>query len=258
MNDVANIQLWQFSLIYVLLLIVLFIMKKCKIQQSKLLVIASVRMTVQLIIAGLVLTYIFKNPHPLFTITYIIIMLVFTIQRILSKNKNINKQFKYAIAWAMIFSSLPIIIFFVCIVIGESIFNPQYMITISGMILGNAMTGVSLGINTFNTTFHEQRGKMEVLLNMGATPKNILEPLVNYSLETALLPTLNSMLGMGIVALPGMMTGQILSGTLPSTAILYQISIMIAICTVVCLSVFLSLYWGHKSLYNDRNQIKYN
>lgn len=197
MSDVANIQLWQFSLIYVLLLIVLFIMKKCKIQQSKLLVIASVRMTVQLIIAGLVLTYIFKNPHPLFTITYIIIMLVFTIQRILSKNKNINKQFKYAIAWAMIFSSLPIIIFFVCIVIGESIFNPQYMITISGMILGNAMTGVSLGINTFNTTFHEQRGKMEVLLNMGATPKNILEPLVNYSLETALLPTLNSMLGMG-------------------------------------------------------------
>jgi putative ABC transport system permease protein len=63
------------------------------------------------------------------------------------------------------------------------------------------------------------------------------------------------MLGMGIVALPGMMTGQILSGTLPSTAILYQIAIMIAICTVVCLSSFGSLYFGFKTLYNKRNQI---
>lgn len=257
-TSIVNIQLWQFSLIYLLLLIVLFIMKKCRIQQSKLLVIASIRMTVQLIIAGLLLTYIFKNPQPLFTITYVIIMLIFTIKRILSKNKTLNKQFKYAVIFAMIFSSLPIIIFFVCIVIGESLFNPQYMITISGMILGNAMTGVSLGINTFNKLFSEQRGKMEVLLNLGASPKKILEPMVNYSLETALLPTLNSMLGMGIVALPGMMTGQILSGTLPSTAILYQIAIMIAICAVVCLSVFLSLYFGYKSLYNDRNQIKYN
>jgi putative ABC transport system permease protein len=60
---------------------------------------------------------------------------------------------------------------------------------------------------------------------------------------------------MGIVALPGMMTGQILSGTLPTTAILYQIAIMIAICTVVCLSSFGALYFGHKTLYNERNQI---
>ena len=71
------------------------------------------------------------------------------------------------------------------------------------------------------------------------------------------MPTLNSMVGMGIVSLPGMMTGQILSGTLPTTAILYQIAIMIAICTVVCLSVFGSLYFGYRTLYNDRNQIEY-
>ncbi|HPZ52781.1 MAG TPA: ABC transporter permease, partial [Clostridia bacterium] len=65
---------------------------------------------------------------------------------------------------------------------------------------------------------------------------------------------LNNMVGMGIVSLPGMMTGQILSGTMPTTAILYQISIMIAICTVVCLSVFGSLYLGYRTLYNERNQ----
>ena len=79
-------------------------------------------------------------------------------------------------------------------------------------------------------------------------PERILHPFVKQALETAILPTLNSMLGMGIVSLPGMMTGQILSGTVPTTAILYQIAIMIAICTAVACSCFFALYFGSKTL----------
>ena len=122
------------------------------------------------------------------------------------------------------------------------------------MIVGNAMTGVNLGVKTFLESISAEKPRIEALINFGAKPKDILLPFVNQSLETALLPTLNNMVGMGIVSLPGMMTGQILSGTMPTTAILYQISIMIAICTVVCLSVFGSLYLGYRTLYNERNQ----
>ncbi len=140
-------------------------------------------------------------------------------------------------------------------VVGVSFFNPQYTIPISGMIVGNAMTGVSLGVKTFHETIQSQKSKIDTLINIGASPKNILIPYVNKSLETALLPTLNSMLGMGIISLPGMMTGQILSGTLPTTAILYQIAIMIAITAVTCLAVFCSLYFGYRTLYNSKNQM---
>jgi putative ABC transport system permease protein len=63
------------------------------------------------------------------------------------------------------------------------------------------------------------------------------------------------MIGMGIISLPCMMTGQILFGTLPITAIMYQIAIIIAICAVTCLSVFSSLYFGYKTLCNKRQQI---
>lgn len=77
-------------------------------------------------------------------------------------------------------------------------------------------------------------------LCFGAAPKKILMPFVKQSLETAMLPTINSMIGMGVVSLPGMMTGQILSGTLPTTAILYQIAIMIAICIMVTSASFWS------------------
>ena len=255
MNSVIVLNIWQFGSIYLLLLIVLAIMKKCNIGQSRLLVIASFRMTLQLILAGLVLTYIFKNPQPVFVLLYLAAMMTMSVHTVLSRNKGINKRFKIIVTCSLVLTGLFVILFFILGVVGVSFFNPQYTIPISGMIMGNAMTGVSLGLKTFNDSIKTQKPKIDTLINIGATPKSILIPFVNKSLETALLPTLNSMLGMGIISLPGMMTGQILSGTLPTTAILYQIAIMIAITTVTCLAVFNSLFWGYRTLYNSQNQM---
>jgi putative ABC transport system permease protein len=255
MQEIVQLSLFNFSLIYLLLIIVLVVMKKSKIEQSKLLIVASFRMTVQLILAGLLLTYIFKNPHPAFTVAYIGIMILFSIRRVLSKNRGLNRKFKMAVSISLTVSGLFTLIFFVVVVIRMDIFNPQYMIPLGGMIIGNAMTGVTLGLKAFTENVESQKLKIDSLLNLGVSPKKILLPYANNALETALLPTINGMLGMGIVSLPGMMTGQILSGTLPTTAITYQISIMIAICTSVCLTVFCSLHFGYKTLYNKRNQI---
>lgn len=254
MNNIAEINIGRFLLIYLLLLLILLIMKKYKISQTKLVFLSSVQMTVQLVLAGFLLTYIFKNPKPIYTIIYILIMMVFATHRVLSKNSELNFKFKLYIVGSLVFSCVGIIIFFIIGIVNQSIFNPQYTIPISGMVFGNVMTGLNLGLKTFRENLYSEKGKLEALLNFGASPSNILSPIVFQSFETALLPTLNAMVGMGIVSLPGMMTGQILSGTLPNTAILYQISIMIAITTVVCLSVFSSLYFGHKTLYNKDSQ----
>ena len=255
MKSVVELNLLNFGLVYLLLIVVLAIMKKAKISQTKLLIVASFRMTVQLVLAGLILTYIFKNPHPLFTVAYLCAMTIFAVNRVLSKNRRINRKFKIAVAASIAAEGLLIILFFVGVIVRVDVFDPQYAIPISGMVIGNAMTGVSLGLKTFNETLSSSRNQIEALQNLGVTPRKILLPFVNNALETALLPTLNSMLGMGIISLPGMMTGQILSGTLPMTAILYQIAIMISICTAVCLTVFSSLYFGYRTLYNQRNQI---
>ena len=212
-------------------------------------------MTVQLVLAGLVLTYIFKNPHPMFVICYLAAMIAMSIHTALSRSNGINRRFQIIVACSLAFTGLSVILFFILGVIGVSFWKPQYTIPISGMIMGNAMTGVSLGLKTFHENVTAQKSQINTLIDIGATPKSILIPFVNKAVETALLPTLNSMLGMGIISLPGMMTGQILSGTLPATAILYQIAIMIAITTVVCLAVFCSLFFGYRTLYNKRNQI---
>lgn len=255
MNSIVKLNLFQFSLIYLLLIVILAIMKKSKINKTKLLILASFRMTVQLVLAGLILTYIFKEPHPIFVVLYLLAMIAFSIRRVLSKNKDINRNFKIAITLSLAFSGLFILAYFVLVVVGESFFNPQYTIPLAGMIIGNSMTGVTLGMKTFTENLKSQRNRIEALLNLGVTPKKILLPFVNNALETALMPTMNNMLGMGIISLPGMMTGQILSGTDPTTAIMYQIAIMIAICTSVCLTVFCALNFGYRTLYNERSQI---
>lgn len=256
-SSVVELSIVQFSLVYLLLLIVLAIMKKCRINRTRLLVLASVRMTVQLVLAGLVLTYIFQNPHPLFTMGYIAAMSAFALHRVLSNYPSLNRRFKLTIVFSFLGAGLSILAFFVLVVVGVNIFNPQYVIPIGGMVLGNAMTGLMLALKTFTETLRDQQNKVETLLNLGVRPKKILLPFANNALETALLPTLNSMLGMGIISLPGMMTGQILSGTLPGVAILYQIAVMVAVSTVICLTVFCSLYFGLQTLYNKRNQIAY-
>ncbi len=254
MNDAVQISILNFSMIYLLLIIVAIIMKASKINHTKLLLVASVRMTVQLILAGYILTFIFDNPSPFLICSYVIMMSGFAVYRIFSVNKGLNSKFKIIIAASISLSSGLIIAFFVTVVINENLFNPQYTIPISGMIIGNAMTGITLGVRTFTTKINDSKLQIEVLLNQSAKPKNILKPFVNEALETALLPTINSMLGMGIVSLPGMMTGQILSGELPNTAILYQISINICLATVVSLAVFMTLNFGYKTLYNKENQ----
>lgn len=257
-NGIVVLEIWQFAIVYLLLIIVLAILKKCKINQSKLLVLASFRMTIQLILAGLVLTYIFKNPHPVFVIAYISAMIVLAIHTVFSRNKGLNKKFKVIVGASLTCTGLLIMVFFICGVVGVSIWNPQYTITIGGMVIGNSMTGISLALKTFNESILAEKTRINTLLNIGATPKSILIPFVNRGIETAMMPTLNSMLGMGIISLPGMMTGQILSGTLPTTAILYQIAIMISIATAVSIATFSTLYFGYKTLYNDRNQMIYN
>ena len=256
MNAIVQLSIAQFSIIYLLLIVVIAVMKKTGVSQSKLLLVASIRMTVQLVLAGFVLTLIFKHPHPLFVILYLLSMVTFTVHRVLSKNKWLSGRFKQVVMGAIICTGLAIVVFFVATIIRVSIFNPQYVIPLSGMVFGNIMTGLNLGLKSFNDSLRAEKGRVETLLNIGVTPNKILLPFANNSLETALLPTMNNMIGMGIVSLPGMMTGQILSGVLPMTAILYQIAIMIAICTAVCLSVFIALYMGYRTLYNERNQIK--
>jgi putative ABC transport system permease protein len=102
---------------------------------------------------------------------------------------------------------------------------------------------------------NREKPLIEEALCLGATPGVAARSVVNSAFESAILPTIQTMLGMGIVSLPGMMTGQILSGTVPVTAVAYQIAIMMAITGAVSLSVITLLLLGSRTFFNDHMQL---
>jgi putative ABC transport system permease protein len=124
------------------------------------------------------------------------------------------------------------------------------------MIVGNSMTGIALGANKLCNDMEDKRVEIENSLMLGASPVVATREIVNNAFDSAILPTMNNMLTMGIVSLPGMMTGQILSGTFPLTAIKYQIGIMLAILGSTALATVLFVTLGYKTFFTRDNRLK--
>lgn len=257
-NTVMNLSILRLSIAYVFVFIMLIIFKSRGIKRERQIIIASTRMTIQLVIMGYILMFVFNNPSWWLTSIMIVVMISFAIYNSIKRVKyNMSYELKKIIAFAMTFGALLTATFFIIIILGvQPWFNPQYFIPISGMIIGNSMTGIALGANKLCSSIEEKRIEIENSLMLGATPAAATKEIVNNSFDTAILPTMNNMLTMGIVSLPGMMTGQILSGTFPITAIKYQIGIMLAILgsTAVSTVIFVSL--GYRTFFTKDHRLK--
>lgn len=257
MKGIIDLTIVQVALAYVFVLVVLVIVRARGIKREKEIIISSIRMTLQLVLVGYLLVYIFNNPNPFITIGIIILMEAFAVYTVFKKfKKQLFKALKQVIAVSMAVGTLSCLVYFLLVVVQISPwYEPQYFIPIAGMIVGNSMTGISLGVKSLVEGMTVQRAAVEEALILGATPQDASRGIVNSTFDAAILPTINSMVGMGIVFLPGMMTGQILSGTDPTTAIAYQIAIMLGILGAVALTVFIMLHWGYRTFFNKQHQL---
>lgn len=257
MNGIIEIGTIQLIGAYVFLILLLYIVKRQGIAKEKEIIIASLRMTLQLILMGYVLVYLFAVNHYLLSLGVLILMEIFAIRNIYSRVKiRINPDLRRVIALAMFIGTTITIAYFLLVVINlQPWYEARYFITISGMVIGNSMTGISLGAERLIDGIKNKKDYIEGALMLGATPNQATRTIVNDAFTAAILPTINSMVGMGIVFLPGMMTGQILSGVSPLTAIEYQIAIMLGIMGSVSLTVFLLVQMGYKTFFNERSQL---
>ncbi|MBV1757128.1 MAG: iron export ABC transporter permease subunit FetB [Dethiosulfatibacter sp.] len=256
-TNVIEIQIWQLAAAYIFILILLAFVKYRGIKREKEILISSVRMTLQLILTGYILMYLFDNESWVLTLLVLSVMEIFAINNIFRRvNVKISNKLKKIIAFSMVTGTVTCLLYFIIIVIGlRPWFNPRYFIPISGMLIGNSMTGISLGVSRLVNDMNTQKHLVESSLMLGATPKMASKEIVDNAFDSAILPTINSMVGMGIVFLPGMMTGQILSGVSPVTAIEYQIAIMLGILGSVAFTVILFLQLGYKTFFNQKAQM---
>lgn len=208
------------------------------------LLIAALRMVVQLGAVGFILKFAFEQGSPKLTAALAgIMILVASWDAVSRSNYRVGDVWQHwgLGASAMLFSGLVGTLYCVTLLIGsEPWWSPRAFLPILGMVLGNTLTGVSLVLDTLATTTRRERAAIEARLALGATRIEALRECLASALRTALLPIVNSMAAAGIVSLPGMMTGQIVAGADPVEAAKYQIMILCVIAGTTALGVLLA------------------
>lgn len=130
--------------------------------------------------------------------------------------------------------------------------TPHIFIPIMGMLIGNSANGAALSVHRLRGEIQNRRGEIEAALALGAPPKVAIQPFVSETLRNALIPTVNSMMLMGIVQLPGMLSGQLISGIVPEEAIRYQIIVVYMIAGATSLSCHLTVWLESRRLFNKQ------
>ena len=218
---------------------------------------ASVRMVVQLFAVGYLLRWIFAIRHPLPTILILLVMGGFALQVLAGQIKNRIPAF-YRVVSASLFLGCGGVTFYFCLAVVRPSpwYDPRYLIPLAGMIIGNSMNAACLAAERLSAEMRERREEIETALCLGAASRTACDSAMRGAFRAALLPVTNTMAAMGIVTLPGMMTGQILSGADPLTAVKYQLAIMFAILGSVAATSFLILLLGYRYYFTSAHQLR--
>ena len=223
------------------------------------LLVAAVRMVVQLALVGLVLTALFSVVSPLWTAVVALVMVLFAGHEAAQRQeRRLSRWWSYGLGTGcMMMSSVLVTVFALMTALRPNPwYDPRYAIPLLGMILGNCMTGVGLGLNTLTTSLVNRRASVEAQLMLGATRQVAAAPVMREALRSALMPTINSMSATGVVSLPGMMTGQILGGVPPVEAVKYQILVMFLIAGGTGLGAVTAVLGGVYRLTDGRHRLR--
>jgi putative ABC transport system permease protein len=215
---------------YLLLLFPLGAMLWLRIPMIGQTVTAIVRMTLQLLFVGFYLQFLFEFNDWRLTALWLLVMIVVADLSILRSSRLCVKCFAAPLFLALAAgTALPLLFFIALLLRLPDWMAPQYTIPIAGMILGNCLRADIVGIRTFYDSIRKSNRAYLRRLACGAGRTEAIRPYLRDAVSAALSPTIASMATIGLVALPGMMTGVILGGSSPLVAIQYQIAILIAI-----------------------------
>ncbi len=225
---------------------------------EKRLLIAAARMIAQFALIGLVLVWLFNNVSLLFTGLAAAIMIIF------AGRESVARQDRRFVGWwslgigvsSMALAGILVTIFALAQMRPDPWYHPQYAIPLLGLILGNAMNGVSLGLNNLTNGAAQGKLAIETRLCLGQSREEALRPIVREALRTAMLPIINSMAAAGIVFLPGMMTGQILAGVDPEEAVKYQLLIMFMVGGGTAFGSLCAILGGARLLSDSRHRLR--
>jgi UDP-glucose/iron transport system permease protein len=221
--------------------------------------VAALRMAVQLVLVGYVLTFLFAAVSPLWTAVAAIIMVLFASRETVARQKRrLQGIWTYGLgAGCTLLAAGTVTMFSLLTQLRpEPWYHPRYALPLLGMILGNTMTGISLGLDALTNGLVRERAAVEACLALGGTRYQALLPIIRDALRSGFMPTINGMAAVGLVSLPGMMTGQILAGVEPIDAVKYQLLIMFLIAGGTGLGTLAAVIGGGRLLTDRRHRLR--
>jgi putative ABC transport system permease protein len=252
-----DIELPQMALLYGLCLLPGLLLWLIGLRLSRDIGISILRMSIQLALVGFYLKILFNLNHPWLNGLWILMMLLVADISILRRAGLKVRYFALATFTAIAFSILFSTAFLVILVIQPPHFyDARYVVPLAGMILGNCLQGNVIALERFYSALRKNENEYTTFLMLGATRWEAVRPFYRDAIKAAINPGIAGMATMGLVSLPGMMTGQILGGSEPWLAVKYQIAIMICIFTSTTLASIINLKLSLAIAFNTFDVLK--
>lgn len=220
------------------------------------LTIATVRTIVQLLAVGYILEIVFALQNPVAVLTIILVMVL--IATLVARNRISQKVPRLIpVVGGAIFISTALTLGYINLLVLQPRpwYEPQYLIPLAGIILGNAMNAAAIGGERLVSTLNSSQLEIETHLSLGATPSQATAVYRREAIKAGLIPTLNAMMVVGLVTLPGIITGQILSGVPPLDAAIYQMLIMFILAFTTLNTTLLLIQGIYRQFFNHVAQL---
>lgn len=254
--DYISLSYTQLFLSTLLIIVNIFLSLSLRLGLTQSLVIASLRMVVQLLLVGYALEWIFTLRNPLLILIFALLMTTIAASSSINRTRRRFRNIYWNNFVCLLGASFLVTGLIVKGIIPlEPWYDPQYLIPLLGMVLGNALTGTSLALDKFMEELSSKREQIEALLTLGATRWEAAHQSLKEALQTGMIPTINSMMVMGLVSLPGMMTGQILAGAKPTDAVRYQIIIIFTQASGTAIATIGVIILAFFTLFNKQHQM---
>jgi putative ABC transport system permease protein len=240
------------SITLIFVVIPLVLSKTLRLGLEKDTIIATIRSIVQLLAVGYVLKFVFDSENPLYIFLMVALMIVAATQNARTKGKSIK-----GITWKIAVTLIFVEVLTQSIMLGFNIIpeTAPYIISTSGMVIGNSMVLSILFLNRFTAEVESHADETELVLSLGGTPKQAINRQLISSIKASMIPTIESQKTMGLVQLPGIMSGQIIAGADPVQAVQYQLLIIFLLLTTASVTSILLGFLSYPSLFNERMQL---
>ena len=257
--NLVHLSALDLSMAAVLVLLLSILSLRMQLGLSRQIIIAAFRTTIQLMLIGFVLKALFAHVHLGWMTLMALIMLFVAGYEVRSRQKH-----RFTGWWgfglgtmSMFISSFAITLLTLTVIIEvDPWYTPQYAIPLLGMMLGNTMTGIAVGLDRLTQSTWQQRAIIEARLILGQSWNQAIGSMRRDSIRSGMIPMINAMAAAGIVSLPGMMTGQILAGAPPIEAVKYQILIMFLISAGTGIGTIAALWVGSYRLFDERQRLR--